>query len=202
MAKCTAKSKQSGERCRRDAAPGATVCSMHGGKAPQVINAAERRVQEAENRRALEHAVRDAYGDTVPPVDPVQAMLEAVSRKALEVQFLRAQVAQLSSDELVWGVTKKKSGGEDFGTTQEAKPNIWLAMLHEAERDLVKFASEARARGCDEHLVRIAEHTGQQVALVIRAVLDRLSLTDQQQALVGTVVPEELRALTAPKETP
>lgn len=34
MAQCTAKSKQSGQRCKRYAVPGKTVCVMHGGKSP------------------------------------------------------------------------------------------------------------------------------------------------------------------------
>lgn len=32
MAQCTAKSKRSGERCRREATPGAKVCASHGSK--------------------------------------------------------------------------------------------------------------------------------------------------------------------------
>jgi hypothetical protein len=32
MAQCTARSKQSGERCKRHASPGRTVCYIHGGK--------------------------------------------------------------------------------------------------------------------------------------------------------------------------
>lgn len=41
MAQCTAQSKRSGERCRKYAIPGGRVCSIHGGKAPQVRQAAE-----------------------------------------------------------------------------------------------------------------------------------------------------------------
>jgi hypothetical protein len=33
---CTAKSQQSGKRCRRHAIKGGTVCATHGGRAPQV----------------------------------------------------------------------------------------------------------------------------------------------------------------------
>ena len=40
---CTAKSKQSGQRCKRRPIPGGTVCYIHGGAAPQVqATAAER----------------------------------------------------------------------------------------------------------------------------------------------------------------
>lgn len=40
MAQCTAKSKQSGERCKRAASRGYTVCSIHGGKTPKGIASA------------------------------------------------------------------------------------------------------------------------------------------------------------------
>lgn len=41
---CTAKSKQSGVRCKRRPIPGGHVCVMHGGKAPQVQASARERL--------------------------------------------------------------------------------------------------------------------------------------------------------------
>jgi hypothetical protein len=41
---CTAKSKQSGVRCKRRPIPGGEVCVMHGGKAPQVQESAKLRL--------------------------------------------------------------------------------------------------------------------------------------------------------------
>lgn len=46
--RCTAKSKQSGERCKRRPVPGLTVCVMHGGKSP----AAQAKAQERQLERA------------------------------------------------------------------------------------------------------------------------------------------------------
>lgn len=46
MSQCTAKSKRSGRRCRRAAIMGGTVCSMHSGKAPQVVRLARERLNE------------------------------------------------------------------------------------------------------------------------------------------------------------
>lgn len=51
---CTAKSKGSGNRCKRRPIPGGAVCVMHGGKAPQVQMAA------AERLKSLQHAAIDA----------------------------------------------------------------------------------------------------------------------------------------------
>lgn len=44
--RCTATSKRSGEQCKRHPVAGATVCTMHGGGAPQARRAAERRLRE------------------------------------------------------------------------------------------------------------------------------------------------------------
>ena len=44
MSQCTAKSVRSGKPCRAPAIQGGTVCQAHGGSAPQVRNAAARRV--------------------------------------------------------------------------------------------------------------------------------------------------------------
>jgi hypothetical protein len=51
---CTARSKRSGVRCKRYAIPGGRVCVMHGGKAPQVIEAAQARLLR------LQHPALDA----------------------------------------------------------------------------------------------------------------------------------------------
>lgn len=44
--RCTATSTQSGERCKRAPILGGTVCATHGGSAPQVRDAAHRRLLE------------------------------------------------------------------------------------------------------------------------------------------------------------
>ena len=43
---CRAKSKGAGRQCKHLAIPGGTVCRFHGGKAPQVMRAAQRRLDE------------------------------------------------------------------------------------------------------------------------------------------------------------
>lgn len=68
--RCTAKSKRSGERCRREATPGARVCASHGSKAPQVQRSARERLA------AL--------------ADPAVAALAEVLKRALKVGDLNA----------------------------------------------------------------------------------------------------------------
>lgn len=193
--RCTATSKRTGRQCESWAMHGSTVCHKHGGNARQVRAAAQRRLDAAAAANILADGLAAAYGDNVPDIDPAEAMLSAVSWKYAEVVALRAQVAALEDKERVWGTTRVKEGGDDRGTTQEATANIWWVMLRSAEEQLVKFAAAARAAKCDERRVRLAEEHGTMVAGVIKAILDRLDLTDAQRVLVGEVVPQELRAL-------
>lgn len=168
---------------------------MHGGKAPQAVAAAERRQAEVAAYEQLRSALAKAFGEQVPEIAPAEAMLQAVSWKYSEVVFLRGKVAELSEKQMVWGKTRSKTGGDDYGTTRESKPNVWWSMLRTAEEQLVKFAAAARAAGCDERRVQLAEQQGVLLAGVIRRVLDRLELSEPQRELVSVVVPQELRAL-------
>lgn len=47
---CTASSKRSGQRCKKPAIAGGTVCRMHGGAAPQVKAKALERLQAYQDR--------------------------------------------------------------------------------------------------------------------------------------------------------
>lgn len=50
MARCTAKAKSTGDRCKRGAIHGGTVCRMHGGAAPQVQKKAAQRIADARDK--------------------------------------------------------------------------------------------------------------------------------------------------------
>jgi len=191
--RCTARNRQ-GKQCGRNAVPGALVCSLHGGAAPQVQAAAQRRIALAD----AELAARTL--GLLIDISPEQALLDEVQRCAGMVAFYQRQVEQIakvSAQDLVWGMTKDKIGGDDRGETYESAPNVWLQLFN-AERDrLTRTCAAAIRAGIEERRVKLAEQQGILVAAVIRRILTRLNLSDDQAALVGTVVPEELRALTA-----
>lgn len=183
---------RAGQPCGKSPVPGATVCGLHGGKAPQVKAAAAERVAEEQARRDVElfSARRDIH--------PAEALLELVHWTAGEVDYWRARVRQVAADDedaLTWGVVREKSGGEDHGTTREARPNVAYAMLVDASNRLERYASAALKAGVEERRVRLAESQGAAVADAIRGILADLQLTPAQQVLVGEVVPRRLRAL-------
>lgn len=191
--RCTARNRQ-GKQCGNPAVPGALVCLKHGGAAPQVREAGLRRVAVAEARQAAE-----TLGLLID-ISPEQALLDEVQRAAGMVAFYQARVEEMAEGgfgQLVFGLTKSKIGGEDGGDTFEAKPSVWLQLLNEERDRLVRVCAAALRAGIEERRVKLAESQGVLVAAVIRRILTRLNLSDEQAAMVGTVVPEELRALTA-----
>ncbi len=56
-----------------------------------------------------------------------------------------------------------------------------------------RFLDLLAKSGFEERRTRMAEQQGQIVAQALRAIFARLGLTAQQEALLPTVVPEELR---------
>jgi hypothetical protein len=191
--RCKATSR-SGNRCKRRPIPGGTVCAMHGGKAPQVRAAAEQRLLE---RQALVAA--EAFG--LPrEVDPHTALLEELHRAAGAVQWLGAIVADLDRKDVVWGKTREVRGtaaddGADNGVTYGAQTNAFVRLWQEERDRLAKVAKTCVDVGIEERRVRLAESAGQQLAAVIRSVLDQLELSDEQRVLALRVVPDELRRL-------
>ena len=164
---CVARARRTGRRCKRFPVPGATVCALHGGRAPQVMAAAARRQAARAALRAVE-----TFG--LPrEVDPHTALAEELHRAAGAVDWLGAVVAELPTDDV----------------TSSAYVGLW-----QEERDrLARVAKTCHEVGIEERRVRIAEATGAQLASVMRAVLDRLGLTDEQRSAALEVVPEEFR---------
>ncbi|MFJ4787571.1 hypothetical protein [Streptomyces sp. NPDC088794] len=195
------------------------MCRVHGGSAPQNLEAGRRRVAE---ERALQ--LVETYGRRVETT-AAEALLEEVQWTAGHVAWLRDRVqeieAQAAADSddhdeeadgadeeaygrgrrressLVWGVTRQKIGGEDRGTTWETAPNIWLRLYQTERTHLVKVCAAAISAGIEERKVRMAEQHGALVAQVIRAILADLQLTQEQQDRVPEVVPRHLRALAS-----
>lgn len=186
---CRATSKRSGQRCKKPPMKGGTVCAMHGGKSPGALAAAQVRLERRKATLAVE-----TFG--LPrEIDPHTALLEELHRTAGAVEWLGAIVADLKQNQITWGQKRRKTGGEDHGVTYEAGVNAWVAEWRAERKQLLEVSKTCIGVGIEERRVRIAEEAGRQLAGVIRAVLDRLDLTDEQRALSLVVVPEEFRAL-------
>ena len=209
--KCKAR-KQDGTRCGAWPIRGAEVCRVHGGRAPQVKAAAARRLAE----QAAQQAVR-TLGLPVD-ISPTEALLEEVRWTAGHVAWLRSRVQELAEEPthrrvsfdgededlletpgqrgaLTWGTTKVKTGGDDAGTTQEAKPSIWYELYARKRTHLIKVCDAAIRAGVEERRVRLAEQQGDLLALAIRRILEAFGLADDPR--VPEVVPGVLREIGA-----
>jgi hypothetical protein len=195
---CGAKNKKA-EPCGLSPVPGATRCGRHGGKAPQVKAAAERRLAEKDAKEQMVKAVR-TLGLPVD-VDPGKALLDEIHWTAGHVAWLREKVQELEADDLVWGKTQHDDGVGPQGvvdvTTEKAAPSVWYELYMKEREHLAKVCALALRAGIEERKVKLAESQGALVADVIRRILAALGLTPEQQALVPQIVPEQLRLLAA-----
>ena len=180
-----------GNPCKAPPVRDMAVCRVHGGASPNALQARNRRDQE---NAAREDAARFAARTDIHPAD---ALLELVHYQAGIVDYWRARIEDIEDEDLEWGVTREKTGGDDAGTTSEAAPHIAYKLLTEAQDKLAAYAAAALKAGIDERRVKLAESQGALVAQAIRGILDALHLTPEQLELVPTVVPAQLRLLTS-----
>lgn len=170
--KCKAHTR-AGKPCGQKPMRDQLVCKMHGGTSPNALAAAARRREERQALLAVE-----SFG--LPRVvDPHTALLEELHRTAGAVQWLGAVVADIDQGDLVWGKTKETHGtqlerGTDNGVTHAAGPNAFVELWQRERKHLVLVSKECLAAGIEERRVRLAESAGQQLASVVRAVLDRM----------------------------
>jgi hypothetical protein len=198
------------EPCGKHPMRGQQVCRNHGGRSPQALKAADRRIAERDAVAALE-----SFGVPIV-VDHQTALLEELHRTAGAVAWLSAIVADLDRDDLVYGKVREKTGGEDHGTTKEARPNVWYQLWMDQRKHLVDVARECGRAGIEERRVRLAEEQGRMLAGVISRILTgmfnalvsalgehaaaRVVLESAWPQLVGEIVPAELRAVAVSSE--
>lgn len=93
MSQCTAKSKQSGEQCRRKACVGSTKCAMHGGKSLKGI--ASPALKTGKYSKYLPQGLIDTYND----VQTDENLLSVRSDVELLDVMIRAKLVNLDTGE-------------------------------------------------------------------------------------------------------
>lgn len=167
---CTARSKQTGERCKRKVRGGG-VCHYHGGAARQVRAKREQRVAEAE-------LLAEAKADPTLPADasPAEVLLHAMT--SAHRVLLRLQSVGM--------------GTSYIGPTALDLLGTWIDRASKAASVVVSSkADELRIRQAE----RVAESQARQVVDVIARVLSFLDLTEAQEARLPEAMAEALDAL-------
>lgn len=170
--------RSDGEPCEKWAIKGMRVCRTHGGAAPQVRAAAERRQAEAAARRVL------AELSVEPVTDPFTALMRLAGQVVSWQEATAALVNELES---------VRYRGANGAERLRAEVGLYERAMDRAVAVLAAIAK----LGIEERLVRVTERQGALVAQVIRAILGELQLTPEQWARVSEVVPRHLRALSA-----
>jgi hypothetical protein len=216
--RCSATSKRTGQRCGAYVRDGATVCRHHGGRAPQALAAADRRLVAARARADLE---RLGVSIETTPVEALEAMLwEAAGNVAV----LRALVSELAAHPVIEvdperveeGAEAQPHGGwlrrrtADGGTVVlvdgiygpdhngDGKPHV-LVTLYGEERDrLARLAKDCAGLGLDERRVRVAEATTERLFGAVRAAIDAAGLAGAQREAFTRTLAAGLRGLASP----
>lgn len=176
--KCNAKRKD-GSICKQAAGhgtdhPGYGNCKMHYGS---TISGKAKAAREAWEARLGEQAAEifgPAYAGGLAEVSPEEALLEEVRRTAGHVRFLEAAIAL------------------------EMDPDLAARAQFRYERErkhLVGTCQIALHAGIEERAVRLAERMGDQLAELIRGLLNDLQLTPEQQERAPEIVRSHIRLL-------
>lgn len=131
----------------------------------------------ASEKAARNFLAKEGYGKVD---DPVEALAELGGEAIAMKNFFRAQIEELRY---------KAQTGEQLRAE---------VSLYERAMDRTAKILEMLAKlGISERRTQIAESQAVLLAEVIRNVLDSLDLTPSQKVIASTVVPQELRAITA-----
>ncbi len=185
--RCGGHNRQGGP-CRLHPVPGTEepgvpgVCGRHGGKAPQVKAAADRRVAAAE---AAAVVARLGLPRQVPAH---QALIEEVWRTAGRVAWLDAVV------------TQHGDGGIFVSTAFGPKPSAWEDALRWERQHLAQVSVAAIRGGAIEAHVEIAKDMGQRVGAWLDAIVADLGLTAEQRRAAWVSGERHLHLVAGPAD--
>lgn len=178
--RCTAKSKQTGNRCGNWAVKGLKVCRFHG------VNKAAKAKAKTNVALGKVKILMDKVGNVAE--DPLQGLLEEVTRSAIAVLIFEGLVSDLESKEL-YGPNHLKDG----------TPHVLLRMYGEERDRHARYCKMALDAGVAERQVQLAEEQGAMIARVISEVLDdpALEMTAVQRRTSKKLAARHLKALPA-----
>lgn len=171
--------ERAGEQCTNWAMKGQKVCAKHGGRAPQNVRAAERRLAEEAVMTQARKMLRSIE------IEPVDNPLQELAHHAGEVRalrdYLRGEVNRL--DALRYqGASGEQIRGE-------------LAAYQSALRDTTNVLALYAKLNIDQRLVQIEEAKADIVIKAIEAALAYAGVTGQKAVEAKRVAARHLHAI-------
>lgn len=184
--RCKAKAKHSGKQCRRYAIAGGTVCPNHGGSAPQVKAAAQRRLAaeklEADSTAAL------AWLGEQSVTDP----LDELGRLATESRSLTTALGKRVN-------ALRELEHYDLKNSPSIKAEL---QLYERAMDRTHRMLDSLIKaGYMERQLKIAEDEAMIIAGIMRRVLQQIGVQPAGIRKAGVLLQEEFAALEAAPPT-
>lgn len=171
---------RSGRQCRNRPVPGTKVCRYHGGAAPQVRAAGQRRL--AAQKIEADAAAAVAQQGLLAVEDPLHELSKLAAGSRAMLENLGARVNALSDIE-TWDDKQAPHARVALEAYERA-----LDRTHRLLDTLVKH-------GYAERQIAIAEGEALLVSGIIRRVIAALGLTPDQQKRAQTLLAAEFRAL-------
>lgn len=208
--------------------PGIGYCKHHGGNTPSGAKSAARTFGRSIIEKQRIDILKFGGDRTQISITPEDALLEEVRRSVAMVRWLEERIgawnfADLATPDLdnprldpdsdrfdpSYRPDQPALGGLPKLTDETFKGNStftdekeWLDLYRREREHAMRVAKLAIDAGIAQRMVSIAEDQGRMLALAIRHVLDALSLSSSQLALVPQVVPRILREVTAGSPLP
>jgi hypothetical protein len=190
---CGAKNKQGNGTCSKTAGwgtnhPGTGHCRLHAGNTPGGNASAAK-----EEMQIMGIAIE---------MDPFDALLSCVSIAAGEVAYCTRRIEQLRPDEVVITHWEEQSYQNDDGegvtntkVSNAAELNLWIRTRQRSVDSLARYSKMAIDAGVDERRVALAEKWGDQIASLLKGVLDDLELTQRQKKEAPEIVRRHMAIL-------
>ena len=163
---------RSGRPCGNHPVRGATVCRMHGGRAPQVVAAANRRI-------ALQAITAEgARLGRIIDITPNDAIIEMVRESAGNVAAIRLAVEGLGITVDHHDAVAVPASFDEKGKRDPALAHILVAMYNEERDRLVRYSTLAVAAGVDIKRVELAEAQARLVTEAVKAAVTAAGVTE------------------------
>ena len=169
-----------GERCKRAPVKGASVCSKHGGNAPQVRSSAARRVKAAKIKAQAEASL--AYTGLEPVKDPLEELGKLASQSYSMMNALGARVNALQDIS-----TYNFEGTEQLAVEVELYERA-IDRTHKLFNSLIKA-------GFNEREIKLQEQEALVIFSILEKVLAEIGLRPKQEREARLLLATEFRKL-------